>query len=340
MTPGAIHVSAPGKLFLLGEYAVLEGAPALLTAVDRRARVRLGPARDNQWRISAPNLGLHDQPLAADGSLPPACDDTLADRLKVFDAVRAYVAARLERPLPALTVHIDTADFAVDGHKLGLGSSAAVAAALTAALARAGELTLSQQRLAEWAIAAHRAAQNGTGSGGDVAVSIYGGLISYERDTPPQALGWPAALTGRAVVTGQGASTPDLVSRVYAYGQRDAAGFAGDIARLGGLARQVGSALADTSVFLDLAARYFTALKTLDTHAAAGIVSARHEHLAALAAQHQGVFKSSGAGGGDVGLLFADHHSSTAGLYGAFAAAGAEVLDLGFNASGLCHEPA
>ena len=30
-------VSAPGKAFLIGEYAVLEGVPALITAVDVRA---------------------------------------------------------------------------------------------------------------------------------------------------------------------------------------------------------------------------------------------------------------------------------------------------------------
>ena len=339
MTPPAIHVSAPGKLFLLGEYAVLEGAPALLTAVDRRARVQIHPADDGQWRISAPNLGLYDRALAADGGLPADGDDDLAERLKVFDAVRAYIAARAERPLPALAVHIDTADFSADGYKLGLGSSAAVAAALTSALARAADMTLSQQQLTDWAIAAHRAAQNGTGSGGDVAVSVAGGLISYIRDEAPTALAWPEALIGRAVVTGQGASTPDLVARVYAYRERDPAGFAADIAGLGALAREAGAALADTPAFLGLAQRYFAALKHLDTHAAAGIVSDRHAHLAALADRHHGVFKSSGAGGGDVGLLFADRQRIGTDLLAAFSAAEAEVLDLGFNAPGLRDEP-
>ena len=31
---------APGKLFVTGEYAVLAGAPAVVAAVDCRARVR------------------------------------------------------------------------------------------------------------------------------------------------------------------------------------------------------------------------------------------------------------------------------------------------------------
>lgn len=37
-----LRASAPGKLFLCGEYAVLEGAPAVLTAIDRRAVARFG----------------------------------------------------------------------------------------------------------------------------------------------------------------------------------------------------------------------------------------------------------------------------------------------------------
>ena len=35
-----MRASAPGKVFLLGEYAVTEGATALVAAVDRRAEAR------------------------------------------------------------------------------------------------------------------------------------------------------------------------------------------------------------------------------------------------------------------------------------------------------------
>ena len=36
-----IAATAPGKLFLTGEWAVLRGAPALVVAVDRVVRVEL-----------------------------------------------------------------------------------------------------------------------------------------------------------------------------------------------------------------------------------------------------------------------------------------------------------
>lgn len=245
-----IITSAPGKLFLIGEYAVLENAPAILAAVDRRARVRLTDSSDDCWHFSAPNLNIEQLTLGADGR--PRTDNMGADlleRLRVFEAVRAHVTAYLEGPLPPLDIQIDTTDFSRDGHKLGLGSSAAVAAALTCALlARAGA-TAGREQIAQLAIRAHRDAQNGTGSGGDVATAVYGGLISYTRDHPPIPLTWPTGLSGVPVVTGTGADTTDLVGRVQAYRDNSPEGFASDMARLASLADQAAGDL-------DLAVRF------------------------------------------------------------------------------------
>ncbi len=42
--PAIVGSIAPGKLVLMGEYAVLDGAPAIVTAVDRGVRCRVRPA--------------------------------------------------------------------------------------------------------------------------------------------------------------------------------------------------------------------------------------------------------------------------------------------------------
>lgn len=90
-----MKVSAPGKLVLLGDYAVLDGAPALVGAVNRRAVGVLDPGG------------------------PPS---------EVVDAVLARAGVRTR-------VRIDTGGFVEPaGEKLGLGSSSAVAV-VTAALA-------------------------------------------------------------------------------------------------------------------------------------------------------------------------------------------------------------
>ena len=46
MKPSAQVASAPGKLILVGEYAVLAGAPAISAAVNIRATARLQPAEN------------------------------------------------------------------------------------------------------------------------------------------------------------------------------------------------------------------------------------------------------------------------------------------------------
>jgi phosphomevalonate kinase len=335
----AIRTSAPGKLFLLGEYAVLEGAPALLTAVDARVLVRVEPVDAPAWRLDAPDLGIRDLMLGDDGTLPEGLDVGTRESLGVFNAVRAVVADRAGRRggirHPALAVSIDSSALRAGGHKLGLGSSAAVAVALTAALARAAGLEPDREEVFHLANTAHRAAQGGAGSGGDVAASTYGGLLRYVRDTTPEPLVWPAGLTMLVVVTGTGSSTTDLVGRVADYAARDGAGYRADLDRLIALAECGPAAARSADLFLELASDYFDALRHLDAHAHAGIVTDRHRQLRELAAQHSAVFKTSGAGGGDVGLAFSRSGAPALELAATLAAAGADVVPLGFGAAGL-----
>ena len=41
-------IHAPGKLMVAGEYAVLDGAPAVVLAVDRGVQCRISPGEDLQ----------------------------------------------------------------------------------------------------------------------------------------------------------------------------------------------------------------------------------------------------------------------------------------------------
>jgi phosphomevalonate kinase len=49
-----IFASAPGKIVLCGEYAVLWDAPAICMAVNRRALVRADVSNDNCHSITTP----------------------------------------------------------------------------------------------------------------------------------------------------------------------------------------------------------------------------------------------------------------------------------------------
>ncbi|HEY6552480.1 MAG TPA: galactokinase family protein, partial [Vicinamibacteria bacterium] len=55
MVRAPLAVSAPGKLILMGEHAVVYGRPALVAAIDLRLRVSLSPA--DPVILDLPGLG-------------------------------------------------------------------------------------------------------------------------------------------------------------------------------------------------------------------------------------------------------------------------------------------
>ena len=97
---GSPVVVAPGKIFLIGEYAVLDGAPAVVAAVSRAAVGQFVPG----FEASSPF---------------------------VAEAVQAALAGIGDHAsaLPVGSVMVDSSALSMNGKKLGLGSSAAVVTA-------------------------------------------------------------------------------------------------------------------------------------------------------------------------------------------------------------------
>ncbi len=330
-----IRVSAPGKLFLVGEYAVLEGAPALLTAVDRRAFVTLTPAEGGRWTLYSPGIGREFFELAEDGSIPTSSSSQTRQDLSVFDACRSECAAKFGPPDIAFDITIDTRAFTVDGYKLGLGSSAAVAAALCHALAVASGVSLSPDELTRLAIDSHRRAQNGYGSGGDVAACVHGGLIFYRTGSRTCQLHWPDTLKSLVVATGSGASTTTLVGRVRTYAETHPEDYQRLMKPLVNLAETAVRSAQSADAFIELCHNYFGALQALDEQIQAGIVTDRHRKLARVTANNGAVFKSCGAGGGDVGLIFGDARQLPTSLAQTLESLGGNIVPLAMNAPGV-----
>jgi mevalonate kinase len=53
-----VEASAPGKMILFGEHSVVYGKPAVVLAIDRRARVNAEKRNDKKIFIDADNLGF------------------------------------------------------------------------------------------------------------------------------------------------------------------------------------------------------------------------------------------------------------------------------------------
>lgn len=343
-----VEASAPGKLILLGEYAVLDGAPAVVMAVDRRARVRLSPAPgrpDGEIRVHAPDLGrVAAGRLTADG-VPQWQDEDTARALRLVTTVFSTLADRRLRHDPpagatnALEVHLDTADFfETPGRKTGLGSSAALTVALAGALATwYGDPPPTLAGL----VAAHRALQGGRGSGADVGAALSGGLIVYrgaDTDAPhAQAAQLPAGLHFVCVFTGRSASTPAALARLATWREAAPAIYQRALAELTATAEVGAAALmgADADALLAALAEYGERLDVLGREAGIDIVSDDHRRLRNAATGCGVIYKSSGAGGGDIGIGISRDADHIAAFRHAAADLGYSIIDLSTASQGL-----
>jgi phosphomevalonate kinase len=272
-----VGASAPGKALLCGEYAVLEGAPAIVAAVDRRVTV--------SWTDQA-------------ASMPPEVEATLA----VAKAVCGDVRGALE---------VDASALRRDASKLGLGSSAAAAAAAAAAVFATHGHGLDDpavvRRAFDCALEGH-ASVAPQGSGVDVAASSFGGFLRCRRDggLEVERLAAPHGLCIELVWTGHPARTSELVAKVFGLRERALGEYRQRMGSLSGLA----SAFADAfergfpSDVVRAAASYAAAMAALGEAAGAPIMDAQLERVAELAGRFSGSAKPCGAGGGDVAVAF------------------------------------
>lgn len=172
-----IQTSAPGKLYIAGEYAVIEpGHPAILIAVDQFIRVSLEEALGEGSISSYGNIPIlwtrNKGKLVLDQR-----DNRLFYIMAAINIVETY-AKELGRKLHFYHLKVDSELENHNGKKYGLGSSAAVTVATVEALCQFYNITISKEQLFKLAALAHLEINN-NGSCGDVAASVYGGWISY-----------------------------------------------------------------------------------------------------------------------------------------------------------------
>ncbi|EQC81658.1 Phosphomevalonate kinase [Enterococcus sp. HSIEG1] len=234
-----IEISVPGKLFIAGEYAVVEpGHPAIIVAVDQFINVTIEGARKNGSIQSAQYSDLPIRWTRRNGEL------VLDHRENPFHYILAAIRltekyAQEKGTLLSfydlkVTSELDNSN----GRKYGLGSSGAVTVATVKALNLYYDLKVDRLTQFKIAALAHLAVQ-GNGSCGDIAASCYGGWLAFstfdhewvlrkqQEWTLTQLLtsDWPELSIRPLIVpkslrlligwTGSPASTSDLVDQVY-----------------------------------------------------------------------------------------------------------------------------
>jgi mevalonate kinase len=178
-----VTASAPGKVYLFGEHAVVYGEPAVPCAIDRRARVTVEERDDDHLRVHAEDLSLDGFTVEYGGRMDADPDVDVSQSL--VEAATGYVDAAVEQAREAADAPRVGFDITIESEiplGAGLGSSAAVTAAGILAATRELGADLSATEVADRAYQAELAVQEGNASRADTFCSATGGAVRVEGD--------------------------------------------------------------------------------------------------------------------------------------------------------------
>jgi phosphomevalonate kinase len=314
-----IKASAPGKVIIAGEYAVLDGAPAICMAVNRRAHASITSSSENHHTVAAPGFA---EKAASFASISECAED-----YPLLAAV--WQALRIDTP-DFLNIVLDSSGFSdAEAGKIGIGSSAALTVALTAALDRlAGE----SRDIRGIAMAAHRRLQGGAGSGADIACSLAGGTIEYRMGEKISAeLAWPAGLSYALLWSGVPADTGIQLAKLDSAEAHDSRT---ELANSATAVAQAWRSGVPEQVVSDLR-EYTATLRRFDVDHKLGIFDAGHAALADSAKTSEIVYKPCGAGGGDLGIAISNDKSELAAFVDIARQQNFKIMDLAMDASGV-----
>lgn len=339
----ALVASAPGKMLLCGEYAVLEGAQAVVTSVGARARVFHSP---EVLREGAIPDHLNTSEAAKPGALLPLPAEVKATR-QAFSEEHGDATGGLRLDVRALRA---------EGQKLGLGSSAAASVATAAVLLSRQGLFRgdenSRRQAMGFALRGHRSVAP-SGSGADVVASALGQTVAFRRQDASllgsgagtalaaETLSWPHGLTLRIVWTGKQVRTSDFLSKVKHWALSDSKAYQNVVSQMKHTSRSFaeGFSAGNVAVVIESAATYGEAMGALGRLAGVPIVDEKLTELAKLATSMGGACKPSGAGGGDVASAFFANEEAALEFERACVSSGFAIVEMPVHVEGVRIEP-
>jgi len=178
-----VTASAPGKVYLFGEHAVVYGEPAVPCAIERRARVTAEQRSDDKLRVAADDLQLDGFTVEYDGSAHGHPDVDVPQSL--LEAAMGYVNEALAQARDAADAPQAGFDVTIESSiplGAGIGSSAAVAVAGIAAATRELGVELEAREIARRAYQVEYDVQDGEASRADTFCSAMGGAVRVEGE--------------------------------------------------------------------------------------------------------------------------------------------------------------
>ena len=323
--------TAPGKVFLSGEYLALEGGSAIILSTKQRSRV---------------SIEDHKKPynLFYSSALDQYFEFSVNDHFEVdwvendpqsFGLFISLAICELKiKPSKAL-ISIDTNEFYSSGKKIGLGSSASIAAAIINVLDEYFNLQLSESAKIQKAVNIHALSQDNFGSGLDVITSCAdSGVVECNlkmaNEHKWRSLKWPSDLYIKGVITSDQSSTKMMIEKYNRGKDSNQIFFNKLYLEINHLLNQISTAwdTQNSAKIIELMQTYNTFINQLNEKFNLGIFSDEHKRLIELARSADIFYKPSGAGGGDLGLVITNSEKKLTHFLSVLSDSNFPVIDL------------
>ncbi len=164
-----ITVSAPGKLMLLGEYAVVYNRPCLVTAVDQRMNLTAEVQDNDNFELEAPDVEVSNYKKSlkdlGEGDIPKGAKFVEVALKNIYEKYGFKKGIKI----------VTSSEFS---SQFGFGSSSASTVCAIKALSEILNLKLSEKEIFDISYKTVLDIQ-GKGSGFDIAAAVYGGTLYF-----------------------------------------------------------------------------------------------------------------------------------------------------------------
>ena len=305
-----IEATAPGKIFLSGEYLALEGSLSTLLPTKQKAKIIIEESKCSSNILYSLPL---DKSFAFDVNDSFEIEWLHENPMEIGSFIEKAIALMRIEPIKTKFT-IDTTDFYFQRTKIGIGSSSAISSALIKALNKYFDIKQTQEMMIDSALTLHNTVQNSLGSGLDVlASSLDSGLIECDIKKPRQKkwtkLEWPSDLLIKGVITSQASNTKKMIKK-YLKGHIKNKEF---FLALKIDADQILKELSlswksqDSESIIASMRQYNILMQQLDQRYQLGIYTKEHQSLSNLSSKLGLFYKPSGAGGGDLGFIMSNN---------------------------------
>ena len=367
-----IKVSAPGKLFLSGEWAILNiGSPGIVAAVDKRVHAQIEPA-EKGISVTIDDFGIKDLEFL---SWEDLSSGSRGDEQKETKFLKASITTALrflkEKGIAFKPFKIRTwgdqsqIEIAGEVKKVGFGSSAASVVAVTKAVLDFHGFQASKEQVYKLSVITHYFAQGKVGSAFDVAASVYGGVFLYKRFDPNWLVQqmesgkplqeivsdkWPEFEVEQLEIpegfellvgwTKESASTSAMVKQLNEWGKQNPEEHKKGYEAITDLVRELLPEwkAKNKERILELVSRNESLLRELGEKSGVGIETLELRKLSEIANSCGGAGKLSGAGGGDCGIGISFDSQTSEKIRHGWKEAGLYLIDAKVSREGVCAE--